>query len=45
MEKNEPATTICCTSDPGSVGTDSVAFDRIGVAGARGYLAYTIYVR
>jgi hypothetical protein len=33
------------TSGPGFVGIDSVAFERIGVAGAYGYHDYTINVR
>jgi len=40
-----PATTLYYTSEPGFVGTDSVAFDRIGVRGAYGYHVYTINVR
>jgi hypothetical protein len=43
--KSVPATTIYYTSEPGFVGADSVAFERIGVAGAYGYHAYTINVR
>ena len=40
-----PATTLYYTSEPGFVGADSVAFERIGVAGAYGYHAYEINVR
>jgi len=40
-----PATTIYYTSETGFTGADSVAFERIGVAGAYGYHAYTINVR
>jgi hypothetical protein len=40
-----PATVIYYTSEPGFIGTDSVAFERIGVAGAYGYHTYTINVR
>jgi hypothetical protein len=43
--KNVPATAIYYTSEPGFVGADSVAFDRIGVAGAFGYHAFIINVR
>jgi hypothetical protein len=43
--KEVPATVIHYTSEPGFIGTDSVAFERIGVAGAYGYHAYTINVR
>jgi hypothetical protein len=40
-----PATVVYYTSEPGFTGTDSVDFERIGVAGAYGYHAYTINVR
>jgi hypothetical protein len=43
--KSVPATVIYYTSEPGFIGTDSVAFERIGVAGAYGYHVYTINVR
>lgn len=43
--KEVPATVIYYTSNPGFIGTDSVDFERIGVAGAYGYHAYTINVR
>jgi hypothetical protein len=43
--KAVPATVIYYTSEPGFIGADSVAFERIGVAGAYGYHAYTINVR
>jgi hypothetical protein len=43
--KSVPATVIYYTSEPGFIGADSVAFDRIGVAGAYGYHVYTINVR
>ena len=43
--KEVPATVIYYTSKPGFIGADSVAFDRIGVAGAYGYHIYTINVR
>lgn len=43
--KEVPATVIYYTSEPGFIGADSVAFERIGVAGAYGYHAYTINVR
>jgi len=43
--KKVPATLIFYTSEPGFVGSDSAAFDRIGVLGAYGYHDYTINVR
>jgi hypothetical protein len=43
--KEVPATVLYYTSEPGFTGADSVAFERIGVAGAYGYHAYTINVR
>ena len=43
--RSVPATLIFYTSEPGFVGTDTVAFDRIGVAGGYGYHDYTINVR
>jgi hypothetical protein len=43
--KAVPATVIYYTSQPGFIGADSVDFERIGVAGAYGYHAYTINVR
>jgi hypothetical protein len=43
--KEVPATVIYYTSEPGFIGADSAAFERIGVAGAYGYHAYTINVR
>jgi hypothetical protein len=43
--KSVPATVIYYTSEPGFIGADSVAFERIGVAGAYGYHVYTINVR
>ena len=43
--KKVPATLIFYTSEPGFIGADSVAFERIGVAGAYGYHDYTINVR
>jgi len=43
--KKMPATLIFYTSEPGFIGSDTVAFDRIGVLGAYGYHEYTINVR
>ena len=43
--RSVPATLIYYTSEPGFIGADSVAFERIGVAGAYGYHDYTINVR
>jgi hypothetical protein len=43
--KSVPATVIYYTSEPGFIGTDVAAFERIGVAGAYGYHDYTINVR
>ncbi len=43
--KSVPATVVYYASDPGFIGADSLAFDRIGVAGAYGYHVYTINVR
>ena len=40
-----PATLIFYTSEPGFIGFDSVAFDRIGVLGAYGYHEFKINVR
>ena len=40
-----PATVIYYTSETGFVGDDSVAFDRIGVAGVYAYHEYVIKVR
>lgn len=43
--KTVPATVIYYTSEPGFVGTDSVAFDRIGTKGGYGYHEFSIMVR
>lgn len=43
--KKVPATLVYYTSEPGFVGSDEVALDRIGVLGAYGYHDYTINVR
>ncbi len=43
--KKVPSTLVFYTSEPGYVGSDSVALDRIGVLGAYGYHEYTINVR
>ena len=43
--KKVPSTLIFYTSEPGYTGSDTVAFDRIGVLGAYGYHEYTINVR
>ena len=43
--RSVPATLIYYMSEPGYVGADSVAFDRIGVSGGYGYHDYMINVR
>jgi|GEM_PF-2635477 len=43
--KSVPATVIYYTSEPGFIGTDSVAFDRIGTTGSYGYHEFQIMVR
>jgi hypothetical protein len=43
--RNVPATVVYYTSEPAYVGSDSVAFERIGVSGGYGYHEYTINVR
>lgn len=43
--KPVPATLIYYISEPNFVGTDSVAFDRIGVQGGYGYYVFSINVR
>jgi hypothetical protein len=43
--KSFPSTVIYYTSEPGFIGADLVAFERIGVAGAYAYHAFTINVR
>lgn len=43
--KKVTATLVFYTSEPGYLGDDEIALDRIGVLGAYGYHTYTIKVR